>query len=747
MATPSPAAGGGSGGRVLNVNVGILGHVDSGKTSLVRALSTELSTAALDKHPQSQERGITLDLGFSAFTVPAPAHVAAAGYDRLQFTLVDCPGHASLIRTIIGGASIMDAMVLVVDAVKGVQTQTAECLVLAEIMTDTLVVALNKVDLLQQPQAAGASHEGGASGSSGGGGGKLEAVTARVRKVLASTKFAAAPMVALSAAPGGGGKMGAAAPLAPSADGAGATATSKPQGANVAELVALLTATVPVPARAPGGPALFAVDHCFPIKGQGTVLTGTVLAGSVAVGDELEVPALRTQRRVKSIQMFRKPVGRIGQGDRAGVCVAGLDAASVERSLLCTPGAVPTLHSAVALVRKVRFYRAPAPSGSRFHVSVGHETVMATVVFYGARELAAAAAARGGAAARASAADADAEAAAIVAGFSGLAVGTSGGGGGGSGADAGAKPAAAAPASLRRPSDVPPLAYDWAAEFVWQDGLLGGKAAASSTASAAAGGTGDAASTAAQSPAPLVYEWQWAALLFDRPLTAPLSSLVIGSRLDSDVTSAACRIAFNGRLAEPLPSNGLHELARARIYRRKLKRGVVDRLDDTGGGGSGGVSLIGRGLFKKEVDMGAYAGLAVHTRHGQAGVIDGAFGKAGKFKATFPAPERVNPQLAAELAEEEAAAATAAAGGDGAPAAASGKRKGGGAPAYAPLPGAVPDAAGFLAVAPPPAIRPGDPLYLRYRKYQYQGEGGRAGAAGDGKKAAGGGGAGPRIVQ
>lgn len=104
--------------NILNINVGILGHVDSGKTSLVRSLSTSLSTAALDKNPQSQARGITLDLGFSAFTVPMPEHLkknddAENKFDYLQFTLVDCPGHASLIRTIIGGAQIIDMMLLV----------------------------------------------------------------------------------------------------------------------------------------------------------------------------------------------------------------------------------------------------------------------------------------------------------------------------------------------------------------------------------------------------------------------------------------------------------------------------------------------------------------------------------------------------------------------------------------------------------------------------------------------------------
>ena len=105
-------------------------HIDTPHFSHVvfsaRALSTLLSTAALDKHPQSAERGITLDLGFSAFVVDLPPHLHSLPYDKLQVTLVDCPGHASLIRTIIGGAQIIDLMLLVVDAVKGVQTQTAE---------------------------------------------------------------------------------------------------------------------------------------------------------------------------------------------------------------------------------------------------------------------------------------------------------------------------------------------------------------------------------------------------------------------------------------------------------------------------------------------------------------------------------------------------------------------------------------------------------------------------------------------
>ena len=96
------AASAGMKQRILNFNVGVLGHIDSGKTSLSKALSTTASTASFDKNPQSKERGITLDLGFSSFAVPLPEQLKSQPYDVLQFTLVDCPGHGSLIKTIIG---------------------------------------------------------------------------------------------------------------------------------------------------------------------------------------------------------------------------------------------------------------------------------------------------------------------------------------------------------------------------------------------------------------------------------------------------------------------------------------------------------------------------------------------------------------------------------------------------------------------------------------------------------------------
>ena len=345
-----------SDGGVLNINVGILGHVDSGKTSLVRALSTQLSTASLDKSPQSRARGMTMDLGFSSFEVPMPAHLAASSSaTRLQFTLVDCPGHAGLIKTIIGGAQIIDMMVLVIDVNKGIQTQTAECLVIGEITTDNMIVALNKCDLLPADPAAHAE--------------AFAAATKRVRAALASTRFANAPFVPVAGAVGAAGFD---------------TPEFLSQG--LPELCAALLESTRIPERSPSGSLLYAVDHCFAVKGQGTVLTGTVLQGKLSVGQIVEVPQLRISKKVKSIQMFRKPVQFAIQGDRAGICVPGLDASLVERGIVAEPGTVPTVTAAIALVRKVRFFRGKVETNSKCHVTIGHTTCMAKLVFFGASE-------------------------------------------------------------------------------------------------------------------------------------------------------------------------------------------------------------------------------------------------------------------------------------------------------------------------------------------------------------------------
>ncbi|KAG2429383.1 hypothetical protein HXX76_011148 [Chlamydomonas incerta] len=563
--------------RILNINVGVLGHVDSGKTSLVAALSTRLSTAALDKHPQSKERGITLDLGFSAFTVPLPPHLAALPYDELQFTLVDCPGHASLIRTIIGGVQIIDMMILVIDVTKGLQTQTAECLVVGEVATSRMVVALNKVDQLQPEEERPKL---------------VRRAMKRLGQTFAMTKFTGVTMIPVSAKPGG-------------------QADSAPLG--VDDLRAALVALVPPAPRPPPAPGcfLFAIDHCFPIKGQGSVLTGTVLQGTVAVNDVIELPALKQTRPVKSMQMFKQPVQRANAGDRVGVCVTQLDSGLIERGLACSPGTVPTFRGAVAAVEKIRFYAGRVPSRAKFHVSVGHATVMADMTFFGLPD--------GEGVPR------DTALAAMIANLNAMALSAT------------------------------PMAFDCARDYLYQEELYGlegrpiadpSVAAAAAAAAAAAeeakaegeegaaaqDGDDAAAAAAAEGEEGLDRHFgpQWVLLKFDQPITAPKDALVIGAKFDADIHGEACRLAFYGRLVRLVDPAKPPELAELQVFKPKTRAGVIERLQPDG------VTAIVRGLIKKESSVDVFVGLKVTTGRGEQGVIEGTFGKSGKLKVNVP---------------------------------------------------------------------------------------------------------------
>jgi len=349
--------------KTININVGVLGHVDSGKTSLTKAISTMLSTASLDKSKQSQDRGITLDLGFSAFTAPIPDHLADSGFDQVQYTMVDCPGHASLIKTVIGGAQIIDKMILVIDVTRGIQTQTAECLVIGEILMDELIVVLNKVDLMPDKK-------------------KLETVTKKLRKVFGGTKFGEnVPMVAVAANPGGAKENLQPGVTAKKKEEEEAESTApKPQG--LSELVDVLGKTLKIPDRNDAGNFYFAIDHCFLIKGQGTVITGTILNGSVSVNQTINFPNLGQDRKVKSMQMFKKSIQTARQGDRLGIAITQIDPNLIERGIACAPGSAMVIKSCLARVDKIRFFKSAVKTKQKFHMTIGHFTTMAEVQFF-----------------------------------------------------------------------------------------------------------------------------------------------------------------------------------------------------------------------------------------------------------------------------------------------------------------------------------------------------------------------------
>ncbi|KAJ1408557.1 hypothetical protein B484DRAFT_423485 [Ochromonadaceae sp. CCMP2298] len=622
--------------NILNINVGVLGHVDSGKTSLVKSLSTSLSTAALDKNPQSQQRGITLDLGFSAFTLPMPEHLrgdAGAGYEFLQFTLVDCPGHASLIRTIIGGAQIIDMILLVVDANKGIQTQTAECIVIGEITTDFLIIVLNKIDTIPEDERAA----------------KVERVTKNIRKKFASTKFEGMHIVPVAAAVGGekvaavgtgvvsqsksGQKAGG--------EGAGAGTVSSVASDGIDGLLSLIQSQVRIPQRNYAAPFYFSIDHCFSVRGHGTVLTGTVLAGQVSVGSVLEMPHLQLQRKIKSLQMFRKPVKSARQGDRVGICVTNLDASAIERGVAAAPKSVPLLQAALCLVKKVRFFKRNLRSGSKVHVSIGHSTVVATVTFFGAAELAQLQeqGQEGGVGADA------------VTGVEGVAVARVAGVALTEEAEA-LPQAAALNACFHRGFPSAPFRYTGAA--------LGAGARSSAP-------TAPTTTSTTQLPEHMGYEWQeevlgaegevygsepvqWALLQFQQGVHCPLDSLVIGSRLDADAKEkeSPCRLAFYGPLKASLSEEGgagaVSEaaLASTGVFSWRMKECEVFLLTDNTGPGGLCLEAVVWKLVTGGGAVAPFLGLQLECgRCGTLGTIVSSFGADGKCRVKFASPVRL----------------------------------------------------------------------------------------------------------
>eukprot|EP00112_Aurelia_sp_Birch-Aquarium-sp1_P004988 Seg1566.6 transcript_id=Seg1566.6/GoldUCD/mRNA.D3Y31 product="Selenocysteine-specific elongation factor" protein_id=Seg1566.6/GoldUCD/D3Y31 len=512
--------------KTLNFNVGVLGHVDSGKTSLSKAISTTASTASFDKNPQSKERGITLDLGFSSFVVGAPEQIAKNGYENLQYTLVDCPGHASLIRTIIGGAQIIDMMMLVVDVTKGMQTQTAECLIIGEILCDKMIVVLNKIDMLESSKRDAA----------------IEKMKKRMLKTLENTRFANTTIVAVAAKPGG-----------PDAH--------ETESMGVKELADVLNRNVYVPSRDCTGPLIYSVDHCFSIRGQGTVMTGTILNGSVSINDTVEIPSLKVTKKVKSMQMFRKPVQRALQGDRVGVCVTQFDPKLLERGLVCSPGALPTLYAAVIKVSKIPYFKSKCETKSKFHITIGHDTVMARLTFFGPKNR----------------------------------------------------------------EEFPSDQWDISAEYRYEEELL--------DATQSFNLKGD--------KKPIT---QYLLLEFEKPVTCSESSLVIGSRLDTDINLNTCRLAFHGKLVEAVKDKDYQKnfLPNLKIFKMKSKEGVVERMLDD-------YTLIVRSLFKKETNLQMFLNLKVKLSTGEDGVVEGGFGQSGKIKIRVPKglEDQTKQQLAA----------------------------------------------------------------------------------------------------
>ncbi len=309
------------------VHVGLFGHVDSGKTAIARVLSETISTAGLDKHPQSQQRGITIDLGFTAFDI-----------GDVTIALVDAPGHADLIRSAVASASIIDVAIIVIDCMKGFEVQTGEHMVVVEALgVPRFLFALNKVDLL--PDAAAVEEKAG-----------------RIRAFIAKS-----------------GKAFANAPILP------VSATKKLGFDALIDALAKIIHDLP-PRRDATGPFMMPFDHHFLVKGFGTVLTGTVLSGTAKAGDTLEVSPLGLSGKVKSIHIFKEEVSRAEAGDRAGIAMPGIDNDKLYRGcILSTPGTITVAHHLLVRGSVISFFKHEVGFKSQIHLAAGMLTVPAEV--------------------------------------------------------------------------------------------------------------------------------------------------------------------------------------------------------------------------------------------------------------------------------------------------------------------------------------------------------------------------------
>ena len=293
-----------------HVNIGTIGHIDHGKTTLTAAITKVLqkndptvsfrSFDSIDNAPEEKARGITI----------AVAHVEYQTQQR-HYAHVDCPGHADYIKNMITGAAQMDGAILVVAATDGPMPQTREHILLArQVGVPYIVVALNKVDAVDDEEL-------------------LELVELEVRELLTSYGFPGddLPVVALSA-------LGA--------------LNGEAQWENgIDELMQAVDEYIPTPQREKDKPFLMPIEDIFSISGRGTVVTGRVERGTVKVGEEMEIVGFReTQKRViTGVEMFKKLLDQGEAGDNVGLLVRGLEKDAVERGQVVAKPASITPHT------------------------------------------------------------------------------------------------------------------------------------------------------------------------------------------------------------------------------------------------------------------------------------------------------------------------------------------------------------------------------------------------------------------
>ena len=289
-----------------HVNIGTMGHIDHGKTTLTAAITKVLSEKnagtsftpfdKIDAAPEERQRGITIQI----------AHVEYETENR-HYAHVDMPGHADYVKNMITGAAQVDGAILVVSATDGPMPQTREHVLLArQVGVPYIVVALNKSDVVEDEEL-------------------LELVEMEIRELLTSYDFPGddTPIVRVSALK--------------------ALEGDEAWGENVVELMAAVDSYIPEPERALDKPFLMSIEDVMSITGRGTVVTGKVEQGIVKVGDEVEIVGLRDTQKttVTGIEMFRKLLDEGHAGDNLGALLRGTKKEEVERGqVLCKPGSI-----------------------------------------------------------------------------------------------------------------------------------------------------------------------------------------------------------------------------------------------------------------------------------------------------------------------------------------------------------------------------------------------------------------------
>src|SRR5258706_7197270 len=294
-----------------HVNVGTIGHIDHGKTTLPAAITkvhAESGTgtavrdfASIDAAPEERQRGITINT----------AHVEYETAKR-HYAHVDCPGHADYIKNMITGAAQMDGAILVVSAADGPMPQTREHILLArQVQVPQMVVFLNKVDMVDDEEL-------------------LELVELEVRELLSKYGFKGdeIPIIRGSALKALESKS---------------TDVNAPEFKSILELMDKVDSYIPTPVRAKDKPFLMPIEDVFGIKGRGTVATGRAERGVVKVGEEVEIVGIRDPRKavVTGVEMFRKLLDQGEAGDNIGLLLRGLEREDIERGqVIAKPGSV-----------------------------------------------------------------------------------------------------------------------------------------------------------------------------------------------------------------------------------------------------------------------------------------------------------------------------------------------------------------------------------------------------------------------